>query len=79
MNDDPRRDPRDDARNTNSAARDQAAGTMKEAGGRVEEGVGALTGDERLKAQGVDDQVAGAARRKKGQWKERLMSWINRR
>jgi uncharacterized protein YjbJ (UPF0337 family) len=71
-------DPRYNDRNRNSAAGDQAAGTMKQTGGRVEESAGALTGNERLRAQGMNDQMAGAARRKKGQWKQRLMSWINR-
>jgi uncharacterized protein YjbJ (UPF0337 family) len=74
MNDDRRYDDR----NRNSAARDQAAGTMRQAGGRVEESMGALSGNERLRAQGLNDQAAGSARRKKGQWKQRLMSWINR-
>jgi uncharacterized protein YjbJ (UPF0337 family) len=71
-------DPQYDDRNRNSAARDQAAGTMRQAGGRVEESAGALSGNERLREQGMNDQMAGAARRKKGQWKQRLMSWINR-
>ena len=71
-------DPRYNDRNRNSAAADQAAGTMRQAGGRVEESAGALTGNENLRAQGMNDQMAGAARRKKGQWKQRLMSWINR-
>ncbi len=74
MNDDRRYD----NRSQNSAARDQAAGTMRQAGCRVEESMGALTSNERLRAQGINDQAVGSARRKKGQWKQRLMSWINR-
>ena len=74
MNDDVRRD----QQNTESAARDQAQGTTQQAKGRLEESAGALTGNTRMKAQGEADQMAGTARRKKGQWKEWLMSWINR-
>ena len=65
--------------NTNSAAKDQAAGNLNQAKGRIKESAGALTGDERLKGEGEADQMAGAARKKKGQWKERLMGWMNRR
>ena len=75
MQDDTRRD----ARTPNSAARDKAAGTMKEAGGRIKEGLGALTGNKRTEAQGREDQTAGAARRKKGTWKDRIKGWIDRR
>jgi uncharacterized protein YjbJ (UPF0337 family) len=64
--------------NTNSAARDQAAGNTLKAKGRVKEAWGSLTGDERLRAEGQKDQVAGTARAKKGQWKERLKAWIDR-
>jgi uncharacterized protein YjbJ (UPF0337 family) len=49
----------------NIAARDRLEGSMKEAGGRVKENVGVLTGNERLKAKGRGDQVSGAARLKK--------------
>jgi hypothetical protein len=41
-------DTRQDARTPNSAARDKAAGTMKEAGGRIKESLGALTGNKRM-------------------------------
>ena len=47
--------------------------------GRAKESFGALTGNERLEAQGREDQVAGAARRKKGAWKDRIKAWIDRR
>jgi uncharacterized protein YjbJ (UPF0337 family) len=59
-------DTHQDARTPNSAARDKAAGTMKEAGGHIKESLGALTGNKRMEAQGRKDQKAGAARRKKG-------------
>jgi uncharacterized protein YjbJ (UPF0337 family) len=68
-----------DARTPNSAARDKAAGTMKEAGGHIKESLGALTGNKRTEAQGRKDQIAGAARRKKGTWKDRIKAWIDRR
>ena len=64
--------------NTNSAAGDQAAGNMQKAKGRVKEAWGSLTGDERLQVEGQRDQIAGNARAKKGQWKERIKAWIDR-
>lgn len=64
--------------NTNSAARDQAAGNTQKAKGRVKEAWGSLTGDERLQAEGQRDQMAGNTRAKKGQWKERIKAWIDR-
>ena len=65
-------------RDSKSAARDQSEGQMKETKGRVKESWGALTGNERLRAEGRSDQMAGASRRKKGQWKQRLKAWIDR-
>ena len=79
MNEEQAREQNTDRQNTNSAAKDQAAGNLDQARGRVKESVGALTGDEQLKAEGETDQMAGKARAKKGQWKERLKSWIDRR
>jgi uncharacterized protein YjbJ (UPF0337 family) len=64
--------------NPNSAEKDQVAGDLDQAKGRVKESAGAFTGDEHLKAQGEADQMTGAARTKKGQWKERIKSWIDR-
>ena len=72
-------DTRQNARTPNSAARDKAAGTMKEVGGRIKESFGVLTGNKRTEAQGRKDQIAGAARRKKGIWKDRIKAWIDRR
>jgi uncharacterized protein YjbJ (UPF0337 family) len=72
-------DTRQDARTPNSAARDKAAGTMKEVGGHIKENLGALTGNKRMEAQGRKDQNAGASRRKKGTWKDRMKGWIDRR
>ena len=73
-----RNDPQRDARTPNSAARDRTAGTMQETKGRAKESFGALTGNERLEAEGRADQVAGATRRKKGAWKDRIKGWIDR-
>ena len=63
----------------NSAARDKVQGTMREAGGRLKESYGALTGKERMEAQGRTDQMAGAVQRKKGTLKDRIKAWIDRR
>jgi uncharacterized protein YjbJ (UPF0337 family) len=62
----------------NSAARDRLAGDTTQAKGRVKESWGALTGNERLEAEGRRDQVAGGTRKKKGQWKDRIKTWIDR-
>jgi uncharacterized protein YjbJ (UPF0337 family) len=62
----------------NSAKRDRLEGSVREAGGRIKESVGALTGNEQLKAEGQGDQLAGAARRNKGALKDRIKAWIDR-
>ena len=61
----------------NSAERDKFEGSIKEAGGRIKESAGALVGSEHLKAEGRGDQLAGAARRKKGSLKDRIKAWID--
>jgi uncharacterized protein YjbJ (UPF0337 family) len=63
----------------NSAERDRLEGSMREAEGRVNKSVGALTSNERLKAEGKGDQLSGAVRRKKGALKDRIKAWIDRR
>ena len=45
----------------------RAEGTMRNASGKVEEGVGRLTGDARTKAEGVAKQAAGTAQDLYGQ------------
>ncbi len=72
------KDTRYRSRESNSAERDRLQGSMREAGGRVKESVGALSGNERLKAEGQSDQLSGAARRKKGSLKDRIKAWIDR-
>lgn len=61
-----------------SVARDQAEGNMTETKGRLKESWGSLTGNERLRAEGRTDQMAGVRQLKKGQWKERIKTWIDR-
>ena len=77
MNEDTRTNANAKARN--SAERDKVEGSKKELGGRIKESAGALTGNEDLKARGEGDQLAGAARRKKGSLKDRIKGWIDRR
>jgi uncharacterized protein YjbJ (UPF0337 family) len=71
-------DTRNHSQEYNSAGRDRLEGSMREAGGRVKESAGALAGNERLKAEGERDQLAGTARRKKGSLKDRIKAWIDR-
>ena len=61
-----------------SAARDQTEGNMTETKGRLKESWGSLTGNDRLKAEGRSDQMTGTRQRKKGQWKQRIKTWIDR-
>lgn len=67
-----------DAPGRDSAERDKVEGSRQDLKGRVKESAGALTGNERLKAQGEKDQLAGTARRKKGNLKDRIKGWIDR-
>jgi len=76
MNEDTRAN--SDAQARNSAERDKVEGSKQNLGGRIKESVGALAGDEQLKAQGEKDQLAGNARRKKGTLKDRIKGWIDR-
>lgn len=78
MNNDTRNNADTGARVRNSAQRDKAEGSKQQLGGRIKESAGALTGNEDLKARGEGDQLAGAARRKKGSLKDRIKSWIDR-
>ncbi len=41
------------------ADHDRIEGAAKNIGGKIKEGVGNVTGDEKLKAEGKADQVAG--------------------
>ena len=46
---------------------DRISGTARNVGGKIEEGVGRLTGDARTQIQGKLDQAAGAAQELYGQ------------
>jgi uncharacterized protein YjbJ (UPF0337 family) len=46
---------------------DRISGTARNVGGKIEEGVGRLTGDARTQIQGKLDQAAGAAQDLYGQ------------
>ena len=48
-----------DDRNNDTIDRDRTEGSMKQAGGKVEEGAGKLFGDEKLKREGEADQAEG--------------------
>ena len=61
-----------------SAERDKVEGSRQDLKGRLKESAGALTGNDRLKTQGEKDQLAGTARRKKGNLKDRIKGWIDR-
>jgi uncharacterized protein YjbJ (UPF0337 family) len=67
-----------DRQHGKSAARDQTEGNIAETKGRLKESWSALTDNERLRAEGRSDQVAGARQRTKGQWKQRIKAWIGR-
>ena len=56
------------------AVQDQFKGAAKEAGGNVNEGLGKLTGNEKLQAEGKADQVEGAVQKKVGDVKSDLKS-----
>ena len=56
------------------ADQDQFKGAAREAGGNIKEGVGKLTGNETLQAEGKMDQLAGAVQKKVGDLKADLKS-----
>lgn len=47
-------------------------GSAKQAGGKLKEGVGKMTGDEKLKAEGKADQVEGKVQNAFGSAKDAL-------
>jgi uncharacterized protein YjbJ (UPF0337 family) len=67
-----------DTVNTETAEKDQAAGGLQQAKGRLKESAGALTGNEHLKAEGEADQLAGKARNKKGEVKEGIKNIVDK-
>lgn len=51
---------------------DRIEGAAKNIGGKIKEGVGKITGDEKLKAEGKADQVAGKVQNTVGGVKDSL-------
>lgn len=51
---------------------DRVEGAAKNIGGKIKEGVGNVTGDEKLKAEGKADQVAGKVQNAVGGVKDTL-------
>ncbi|WP_312136154.1 CsbD family protein [Brevundimonas sp. BH3] len=54
------------------ADKDRIEGAAKNIGGKIKEGVGNLTGDEKLKAEGKADQIEGKAQNAFGGLKDTL-------
>ena len=55
-----------------SKQRDKAGGTLDKVRGRVKEAGGALSGNDRLKAEGQGRQAKGSARKKRGHLRDLL-------
>jgi uncharacterized protein YjbJ (UPF0337 family) len=59
----------------------RVAGTARSVGGKVEEGFGRVTGDTRMRTEGLVDQAAGAAQDLYGQARDStaaLEKWLRR-
>lgn len=54
------------------ADKDQFKGAAKEAGGDIKEGLGKVTGNERLQAEGKADQIEGKAQKTVGDVKSAI-------
>ena len=54
------------------ADQDRIEGAAKNIGGKIKEGIGNVTGDEKLKAEGKADQVAGKVQNTIGGIKDSL-------
>ena len=54
------------------ADKDRIEGAAKNIGGKIKEGIGNLTGDEKLKAEGKADQVEGKVQNTVGGAKDAL-------
>ncbi|GAA0390619.1 MULTISPECIES: CsbD family protein [Brevundimonas] len=54
------------------ADKDRIEGAAKNIGGKIKEGIGNLTGDEKLKAEGKADQIEGKAQNAFGGLKDTL-------
>lgn len=60
------------------ADHDRVEGSGRQLGGKVKEGVGHLTGDEKLKAEGRGDQVAGKVQNAVGGVKDAVRDTFRR-
>ena|ERR1700677_4235385 len=49
---------------------DQMIGTIRNAGGKAQEGLGSVVGDAKLRAEGIANQVTGAAQEFYGQTRD---------
>jgi uncharacterized protein YjbJ (UPF0337 family) len=56
------------------ADQDQFKGAAKEVGGSIKEGLGKMTGNEKLQAEGVAERIEGAVQKKVGDVKSDLKS-----
>lgn len=56
---------------------DTLEGSTRDIGGRVKESAGVLTGDERLRSEGVADQVGGNAQKAVGAARDAVAPIIN--
>ena len=54
--------------------KDRIEGSAKQASGNLKEGLGKLTGNEKLQAEGKADQIEGAVQKKVGDVKSDLKS-----
>ncbi len=54
------------------ADKDRIEGAAKNIGGKIKEGIGNITGDEKLKAEGKADQIEGKAQNALGGVKDAL-------
>ena len=54
------------------ADKDRIEGAAKNIGGKIKEGIGNVTGDEKLKAEGKADQIEGKAQNALGGVKDAL-------
>jgi uncharacterized protein YjbJ (UPF0337 family) len=56
---------------------DRIAGTARNIGGKVQEGVGRLTGDPEIRAEGIANQISGSAQDLYGQVQESASQMVS--
>lgn len=57
---------------------DRFKGAAQQAGGKIEGAIGSMTGDQKTKAEGYVDDVAGSAQRTYGQAKDAVRDTVGR-